>query len=131
MTTKEAFEELINQRAWYKDLGIPETTATNLKYNFGLGKVSIEKMEEILEKAGYKVVHEKVWSKGELSPIKRYLGFGFLKDSEDEDLKGMDAFIGDFSTVEEGFKALVPEYSYGYLFDTYTREQLIPEEYAQ
>ncbi|HEY0056279.1 MAG TPA: hypothetical protein VGB63_13060 [Pedobacter sp.] len=64
MTTKEAFEELISQRAWYKDLGLSEKAASSLKTNFKAGKVSIEKMEELLEKSGfYSVVVEKHWTK--------------------------------------------------------------------
>lgn len=61
MTTREAFEQLIRQRAWYVDLGITESIATNLKTNFKNGKVTLDKMEEILQKAGFKVVQEKLW----------------------------------------------------------------------
>ncbi|MBC8053747.1 MAG: hypothetical protein H7Y13_11850 [Sphingobacteriaceae bacterium] len=64
MTTKEAFEELISQRAWYKDLGLSEKAASSLKTNFKEGKVSTDKMEEVLEKSGfYSVVVEKHWTK--------------------------------------------------------------------
>lgn len=63
MTTREAFEQLIRQRAWYVDLEISETTATNLKANFKKGKISLDKMEEILTRAGFKVKQEKLWEK--------------------------------------------------------------------
>lgn len=63
MTTKEAFKELIDERGAYKTLGIPNSTLRSLRDNFKKGKVSIEKMEALLEKAGYKVIQEKLWEK--------------------------------------------------------------------
>lgn len=63
MTTKEAFEQLIHTRAWYKDLGISEPAAGALKNNFAKGKVTIDKMEEVLLKAGFTVKQEKLWQK--------------------------------------------------------------------
>lgn len=63
MTTREAFEQLTKQRGWYKELGIPEGTASALKNHYKTGKISLDKMEEILEKAGFKVVQEKLWEK--------------------------------------------------------------------
>lgn len=63
MTTKEAFEKLTSERAWYKGLGFERVTASSYVNRFKEGKLSIEKMEEILEKAGYVVVVEKKWAK--------------------------------------------------------------------
>lgn len=63
MTTREAFEQLINQRAWYTDLEITEVTASALKSNFKKGKVTLDKMEEVLEKAGFTVKQEKLWER--------------------------------------------------------------------
>lgn len=61
MTTREAFEQLTKQRGWYKELDIPEGTASALKNHFKTGKITIDKMEEILERAGYRVIQEKKW----------------------------------------------------------------------
>lgn len=63
MTTREAFEQLINKRAWYTDLEITEVTASALKSNFKKDKVTLDKMEEILTKAGFTVKQEKLWQK--------------------------------------------------------------------
>lgn len=63
MTTKEAFTQLINTDNWHEKAGINYNTARTLKKRFLDGKlISLEKMEEILEKAGYKVVQEKKWT---------------------------------------------------------------------
>lgn len=60
--TKQAFAALINQRGIYKQLGVDRTTVANWKIYLKAGKhISIDKMEEILIKAGAEVVHEKVW----------------------------------------------------------------------
>ena len=63
MTTREAFEQLIHKRAWYTDLDITEVTASALKSNFKKGKVTLDKMEEILNKAGFTVKQEKLWER--------------------------------------------------------------------
>lgn len=61
MTTKEAFEQLISKRAWYKGFDITPNTASSLKHNHRKGLVTIEKMEEILLKTGHVVAVEKQW----------------------------------------------------------------------
>lgn len=61
MTTKEAFENLINERGWYQQLGYTETRAWSLKHNHKKGKITIDAMEKVLEDAGYRVVQEKQW----------------------------------------------------------------------
>lgn len=62
LTTREAFAELISRRAWYKPLGITEGTASSVANRFREGKgVTIDKMEELLERAGFIVVQEKLW----------------------------------------------------------------------
>jgi hypothetical protein len=62
MTTKEAFKDLIAKRKWYAELGISETAAWSLAKRVNDGQeVSTDKMEELLEKAGYKVIQEKKW----------------------------------------------------------------------
>ena len=63
MTTREAFAQLMRQRGWHKDLGISDNTAWSAHNNFKKGAISIEKMEEILEKAGFTVKQEKLWEK--------------------------------------------------------------------
>lgn len=63
MTTKQAFEELINERAWYANLGLGDSTARSYAKRFRENKLPIEKIEEILEKAGYQVKQEKLWGK--------------------------------------------------------------------
>lgn len=63
MTTKEAFGQLISKRGWYKELGINAGTANSWANYYRKGSyLSNEKMEEILKKAGYKVMSEKQWS---------------------------------------------------------------------
>ena len=61
LSTKEAFEKLVNQRKWYLPLGISASTAGSIKQRYLQDGVTINKMEEILEKCGYRVVQEKRW----------------------------------------------------------------------
>lgn len=69
MTTKQAFEQLTSKRGWYKDLDMPEPEASSIKNRYKTGKLSIEKMEEVITRAGYKVIQEKKWEKGQSPPI--------------------------------------------------------------
>ncbi len=63
MTTEEAFKQLIGQRAWYKTVGLTPEAAWSIAKRFRDGEsISTEKIEGILEKAGYKVVVEKQWA---------------------------------------------------------------------
>lgn len=63
MTTKEAFLKLTEKRGWYKDLGIAKEAAWSLAKRVRDGEpVSTDKMEEVLVKAGAKVVQEKQWA---------------------------------------------------------------------
>lgn len=61
MTTKQAFEALTSQRAWYKKLGYSQTKAWTLKHNYKIGNLSTDAMEQVLSDAGYRVVQEKQW----------------------------------------------------------------------
>lgn len=63
MTTDIIFEQIIGKRAWYLELEIPEGTANSYASRFRAGKLSVEKKEEILIKAGYLVKQEKLWHK--------------------------------------------------------------------
>lgn len=62
MTTKEAFEKLIGERGWYTALGLGDSTARSYAKRFRDNKLPAEKIEEILEKAGYQVKQEKLWT---------------------------------------------------------------------
>jgi hypothetical protein len=64
MTTKEAFMQLTSQRGWHKNLpGVNESSARGLKKRLIDGDPTLTnmKMEELLEKAGAKVIQEKLW----------------------------------------------------------------------
>ena len=55
--TRESFAQLISKRGIYKNLGVGRATISQWKKE----GCSLDKMEEILLKAGAKVVSEKVW----------------------------------------------------------------------
>lgn len=61
--TKQLLQELITQRGWWKEIGLTEDQGNNYRTRFKSGKMTIDKMEEILVKAGYKVFQEKLWFK--------------------------------------------------------------------
>ncbi len=63
LTTKKAFEQLISTRGWWKDTGFEKSTANSYVNRFKQKKLPLEKIEEILLKAGYKVKQEKEWTK--------------------------------------------------------------------
>ncbi|WP_231424024.1 hypothetical protein [Pedobacter sp. Leaf250] len=63
MTTREAFAQLVERRGWHRELGISDSAAYSAKNHFKTGEIAIEKMEELLEKAGFKVIQEKKWEK--------------------------------------------------------------------
>jgi hypothetical protein len=56
MTTKQAFEKLINTPGWHKLSGIKENTARTIKKRFNDGTLlSLEAQFELLKAAGYEV----------------------------------------------------------------------------
>lgn len=60
--TKQAFEAMISQRGVYKILGVSIPTVANWKRYLASGKcISLDKMEEMLQKYGAKVLKDKVW----------------------------------------------------------------------
>lgn len=61
MTTKETFKAIISRRGWYQDLDIPVNTAKSLAKRFRDNQLSLDKIEEIIQKAGYTVKQEKLW----------------------------------------------------------------------
>lgn len=62
MTRNEAFEHLMSQPSWGNLCGLKDNTARSFKRNYKEGKISIEKINDLLIKAGYSVVPEK-WKK--------------------------------------------------------------------
>jgi hypothetical protein len=60
--TKQAFEAMISQRGIYKTLGVSVPTVSNWKRYIASGRaISLDKMEEMLQKFGAKVVKDKIW----------------------------------------------------------------------
>lgn len=61
-TTKEAFCDLIEIRGIHNHLGVSSGMVRSFRDKIKTGKgISIDKMEEMLTKAGYKVIQEKLW----------------------------------------------------------------------
>ena len=64
-STPLAFMALISERGIYKKLGVDRSTVSNWKRALAgqdhRNMPSLDKMEEILEKSGAKVINEKVW----------------------------------------------------------------------
>lgn len=55
MTTKEAFKLLLTDKEWWIRIGLNQNTAYSINKRAKEGKhISLEKMEEILIKAGWK-----------------------------------------------------------------------------
>lgn len=61
--TEELFNEVINTRAIHQDLGISSDNVRSLRRYHKEGKVTLDKMHEILKLAGYQIVQETKWSK--------------------------------------------------------------------
>lgn len=62
-TTRQAFEEMILERAIHKKLGISSNAVRSLRHALGSCQpVSSDYMEELLEKAGWVVKQEKLWA---------------------------------------------------------------------
>ena len=62
MTTEQALYKLFNQRAWYKDFGIKESTARGFKKRFLEKRLELETQIKILKTCGFEVVQEMKWS---------------------------------------------------------------------
>jgi hypothetical protein len=62
MTTPEAFNQLIQEKGIHHQLEITASQLAALRYDYRNRKVSAEKMEELLLKAGYRKVPE-YWHK--------------------------------------------------------------------
>lgn len=64
MTTKQAFKQLVFTKSVWKTLNIPAARILYFRNRVKNKKtVETDKMEELLLKAGYKIVQEKSWSK--------------------------------------------------------------------
>lgn len=63
MTTNETFEKITSEPRWYRELGYTDTNGKTIDKRYREGKLSIEKIEEVIMKAGYTVKQEKTWQK--------------------------------------------------------------------
>jgi hypothetical protein len=61
--TRQLFEEVINTRGIHQQLGWSSDVVRGLRRNLKEGKVSLDKMHEVLHLAGYQIVQETKWSK--------------------------------------------------------------------
>ena len=60
--TKNAFEIMLSERGIYKKLDVDRSTVANWKrYLSGGTQLSTNKMEEMLQKAGWKVANQQTW----------------------------------------------------------------------
>lgn len=62
MTTKEAFEVLLKTKGIHNNIGITAQQLATIRFDYKSEKVSIEMMEELLTKAGWRKVPE-IWVK--------------------------------------------------------------------
>jgi hypothetical protein len=63
MTTEQALNILFNERAWWKDSGINESSARSYKKRFLEGRLEIETQLKILNSFGFRVVQQMQWEK--------------------------------------------------------------------
>lgn len=61
--TEQLFKEVISQRDIAKKLDLPSSTIWQLRQNLKKGKVTYNRMFEILEQAGYQAVSDIIWKK--------------------------------------------------------------------
>jgi hypothetical protein len=62
MTTQEAFEALLSVRGNHARMGITTEQKRNMKRNFKIGKVSLDKMEATLRASGFEKVIVEHWA---------------------------------------------------------------------
>lgn len=60
-STTKAFLQLLKKRGIYKHLGVTSQTVSNWRKYATSGKISEDKMQQMLLKAGAKLVQDKVW----------------------------------------------------------------------
>jgi hypothetical protein len=63
MTTEQALNKLFNERAWWKDSGINESSARSCKKRFLEGRLEIETQIRILNTCGFRLVQQMQWEK--------------------------------------------------------------------
>ena len=57
------FRQIINTKGIHDQLGMHEGTVRTYRKRFADGKMTVEKMREVLVKAGYKMEQEERWGK--------------------------------------------------------------------
>jgi hypothetical protein len=62
MSTKEAFEILLSTKGIHHELGLSSEQLATIRFNYNKGKISLDRMEELLIKAGFRKVPE-YWHK--------------------------------------------------------------------
>lgn len=63
VSTTEAIESIMSKPRWYLDLGYSISNGKVMAMRYREGKLSLDKIEEIITKAGYTVKQEKTWQK--------------------------------------------------------------------
>jgi len=61
-TTTQLFEQVINTRKIHELLNCTPNAAQKLRVNHKAGKVSLDKMHEVLKLAGYQIVQPTLWA---------------------------------------------------------------------
>ena len=110
--TRQAFEKMLEVRGVYKYLGVEPPTVSNWKRYLTEGKaVSLDKMEEMLEKFGARVKQEKVWRMpylGDdlvaLSEMRKKLKHEWIRHIKAEYYPDLNVWF------EENFKTFVSSY---------------------
>jgi hypothetical protein len=69
--TKQAFETMLQERGIYRKLGVDTSTVANWKTYLKKGQsISLDKMEEMLLKAGATIAQEKIWNVSDVRGVK-------------------------------------------------------------
>lgn len=63
MTTEQALNKLFNERGWWRDSGINESSARSYKKRFLDGRLEIETQIKILNTCGFRLVQQMQWEK--------------------------------------------------------------------
>lgn len=63
MDTDTLFDKIINERGVYSRLGVSEATVRQLRFNHSAGKVTIDRMHQIIELYGYEIRTPTIWRK--------------------------------------------------------------------
>lgn len=61
MNTQEAFAHLLSNKELRANAGISTKQAGDYRYKLKLGKLSLENIETVLNKAGFKIMQETKW----------------------------------------------------------------------